>query len=600
VQVSRQAAAQAGAAVADGERGQVKTDSPTGRRPRRAGPVDRAGRDRVLDRYVLLERIGAGAFGTVWRAHDDRLHREVAVKRIARGPRESREERRRATREAVAAARLSHPAIVALYEADADDDAYYLVSELVRGASLDRLLAAGELEDREILRIGAVLSDALAHAHARGVVHRDVKPQNVIVPDEVTGGGAQAKLTDFGVALIAGDQPLTRAGDVVGTFAYMAPEQAQGRVVDARADLYSLALTIYEGLAGFNPMRGSTPALTAVLQRDPVKPLERTRPDLPRGLCQSLDRALSVDPTRRGSLADLRLALGRALSAPLPARRRRRPPPARQAPAIRLGPRRPRPLAGLAAAALVLAALATPLGPAAPVSALWAAAAAGAAVALLPRGGWLAFALAGVVWLAVSGQPGTALLVALAAAPVPLLLRGAPWLWSAPALAPVLGALGLAVSFPAVAGRCGAAWQRAALGALGIWWLALAEPLYDTRLLFGAAAGTRPRATWQGSAPDAISHALAPLISGRCLALAAVWALAAVALPWVVRGRSPMARALGAIGWAMGLVAASGLLGAQAGGPGAGTLVIGAAAAVVVATVSLPAGVGASTHPGVP
>ncbi len=552
----------------------------------------------MLDRYVLLERIGAGAFGTVWRAHDDRLHREVAVKRIARGPRESREERRRATREAVAAARLSHPAIVALYEADADDDAYYLVSELVRGPSLDRLLAAGELDDREILRIGVVLSDALAHAHTRGVVHRDVKPQNVIVPDEVTGGGAQAKLTDFGVALIAGDQPLTRAGDVVGTFAYMAPEQAQGRVVDARADLYSLALTIYEGLAGFNPMRGSTPALTAVLQRDPVKPLERTRPDLPRGLCQSLDRALSVDPARRGSLADLRLALGRGLSAPLPSRRRA--PPARQAPVGRLGPRRPRPVAGLAAAALVLGALVTPLGPAAPVSALWAAAVAGVAVVLLPRGGWLALALAGVVWLAVRGQPGTALLVAVAAAPVPLLLRGAPWLWSAPALAPLLGAFGLAAAFPAVAGRCGHAWQRAALAALGVWWTTLAEPLYGRRLLFGAPSGTGPRTAWEGSAPDAISNALAPLASGSCLALAAVWALAAVALPWVVRGRSPMARALGAIAWAMGLVAASGLVGPQAGGPGAGTLVIGAAVAVAIATVRTPAAVGASVHPGVP
>jgi hypothetical protein len=598
VQVSRQAAGDAGRAAAHGERGLVKTDSPTGRR-RRTVAVGDAGRDRVLDRYVLLERIGAGAFGTVWLAHDERLHRKVAVKRIARGTREGRDERRRATREAVAAARLSHPAIVALYEADHDDDAYYLVSELVRGESLDRLLAAGALDDREILRIGAVLADALAHAHTRGVVHRDVKPQNVIVPDEVTGGGAAAKLTDFGVALIAGDQPLTRTGDVIGTFAYMAPEQAAGRVVDARADLYSLALTIYEGLAGFNPMRGRTPALTAVLQRDPVKPLERTRPDLPRGLCQSLDRALSVDPSRRGTLADLRTALGRALATPL-ATRRRAPAPAHRPQARSLGPRRPRPLAGLGAAALVLLALATPLGPAAPVSALWAAAAAGAAVALLPRGGWLLCGLAGVVWLAARGQPGTALIVALAAAPVPLVLRGAPWLWSAPALAPLLGVVGLAAAFPAVAGRCAAAWQRAALGALGVWWLALAEPLYDKRLLLGAAAGTRPRATWEGSAPEAIGHALAPALSGSCLPLAAAWALAAVALPWAVRGRSPMARALGAIAWAMGLVAISGLLGARAGGAGAGSLVIGAAVGAAVATLRLTPGVGASTHPGVP
>ncbi len=533
----------------------------------------------MLDRYVLLERLGAGAFGTVWLAHDERLDREVAVKRIARAAREGRDERRRAAREALAAARLSHPAIVALYEAGSDEHAYYLVSEPVRGASLDELFAAGDIGDRELLRIGVVLADALAHAHTRGVVHRDVKPQNVIVPDEATAGGAPAKLTDFGVALIAGDQPLTRAGEVVGTFAYMAPEQAQGRVVDARADLYSLALTVYEGLVGFNPMRGSTPALTAMRQVDPVRPLERERTDLPRGLCSSIDRALSLDPARRGTLADLRLAFSHALSGELPGRRRRVRSPA---PAVRLtGPRRPRAVAGLAASLLVLAALATPLGPASPVSALWAAAAAGVAVTVLPRGGWLGLGLAGVSWLVVGGQPGAALLLALALAPVPLLLRSSPWLWSAPALAPAAGALGLAFAFPALAGRLvPAAWPRAALGALGFWWLALAEPLYGTRLLFGAAPGTGSRAAWEGSPPDAIAHAVLPLVTSRGLLLAGVWAAAALAVPWVSRGPSAFARALGAIGWATVLVAATGLLGGRAGAPGTGSLLVGAAAAV--------------------
>jgi hypothetical protein len=591
----------------------------------------------VLGRYVLLERLGAGAFGTVWLAHDERLHREVAVKRIARAAREGDEERRRAAREALAAARLSHPAIVALYEAAADADAYYLVSEPVRGSSLDALFATGEIGDRELLRIGMVLAEALAHAHTRGVVHRDVKPQNVIVPDEAPAGGVAAKLTDFGVALIAGDQPLTRAGEVIGTFAYMAPEQAQGRVVDARADLYSLALTIYEGLAGFNPMRGSTPALTALRQHDPVKPLERTRGDLPRSLCRSVDRALSLDPARRGTLADLRLALSSALTAgELPGRRRTvrprpRPPSGRHPPpgprpgpgpgpsprpgpgpsphhparrphpaAVRLaGPRQPRAVAALAAVAFVLAALATPLGPASPVSALWAAAAAGATVALLPRGGWLGLGLVGIGWLVVSGQSGAALLLALALAPVPSLLRRAPWLWSAPALAPVLGAIGLAVAFPALAGRCATAWQRAALGALGLWWLALAEPLYGTRLLLGPAAGTRPRAGWEGSPPDAITHALLPLLGGRGLLLAGVWALAAAAVPWVARGPSLIARALGAIAWATALVAATGVLGAQAGPPATASLLAGAAAAVGLVLVGPLGRTGGAAHSGV-
>ncbi|MEA2266762.1 MAG: eukaryotic-like serine/threonine-protein kinase, partial [Solirubrobacteraceae bacterium] len=561
--------------------------------------------------YVLLERLGAGAFGTVWLAHDERLHREVAVKRIARGPREGREDRRRAAREALAAARLSHPAIVGLYEAAADDSAYYLVSEPVRGPSLDELFAAGGPGDRELLRIGAVLADALAHAHARGVVHRDVKPQNVIVPEEVTGGGAPAKLTDFGVALIAGEQPLTRAGDVVGTFAYMAPEQAQGRVVDARADLYSLALTLYEGLAGFNPMRGSTPALTALRQGDPVKPLERSRPDLPRDLSRSIDRALSADPARRGSLVDLRRSLGAALSGDLPAhahphprgrahRRGGRAPRDRPAPPARLiGPRQPRGVAGLAAFVLVLAALATPLGPASPVSALWAAAAAGVGVGLLPRTGWIGLGATGIGWLVASGEPGAALILALAIAPVPLLLRQAPWEWSAPALGPGLGALGLAIAFPALAGRCADAWQRVALGALGAWWLTLAEPLYGTRLLFGPPPGTLSRAGWEGSVPDAITHAVLPLLGGPVLLLAGVWAAAALVMPWVVPGRAGIGRALGAIAWTTGLVAATGVLGVGAGGPGTGSVLLGAAAAVGLALARSPGRAGAPAGPGV-
>jgi hypothetical protein len=508
-------------------------------------------------------------------------------------------ERRRAAREALAAARLSHPAIVALYEAGADEHAYYLVSEAVRGPSLDALFAEGAIGDRELLRVGLVLADALAHAHTRGIVHRDVKPQNVIVPDEASAGGAAAKLTDFGVALMAGDPALTRAGEVIGTFAYMAPEQAQGRSVDARADLYSLALTVYEGLAGFNPMRGRRPASGALGRDDPVRPLERTRGDLPRGLCRSLDRALAPDPARRGSLADLRLAFSQALAGELPSRGRRRAPhPHPRAEAIRLvGPRQPRALAGLAAAALVLAALATPLGPASPVSALWAAAAAAVAAALLPRGGWLGLGLAGVSWLVIGGAAGAGLLLALALAPVPSLLRRAPWLWSAPALAPALGAVGLAVAFPALAGRCAAAWQRAALGALGYWWLALAEPLYGTRLLFGPAAGSSPRAAWAGSPPDAVTHALLPLLGSRALLLAGVWALAALLLPLAVRGASTTTRALGAIAWTTVLMAATGLLGAAAGAPGAGSLLVGGALAVGVALGRLPAR--APAHSGV-
>src|SRR5205807_4816615 len=151
-----------------------------------------------------------------------------------------------------------------------------------------------------VLQIGIALADALAHAHARGVIHRDVKPQNVLVPHEreqepltARGSPAVAKLTDFGGARLAGDDVLTRTGDVLGTLAYMAPEQSDGGEVGEAADLYSLALILYEALCGVNPVRGPTPAATARRIGRPLEPLERSRGDLPRALTRALDRALA-------------------------------------------------------------------------------------------------------------------------------------------------------------------------------------------------------------------------------------------------------------------------------------------------------------------
>ncbi len=223
--------------------------------------------DLVLGRYRLLECLGAGGFGVVWRARDELLHREVAVKRVSLGPDVDSE---RASREALASARLAHPAIVALYEACAIQDAFYLISELVHGRTLAQLIASRALSDEQVLEIGVALASALAHAHARGVIHRDIKPQNVLVPDQLeerapTSEGflGAAKLTDFGGASLAGEDVLTCTGDVLGTLAYMAPEQSEGREVGEQADLYSLALVLYEALTGANPVRGATPAATA-------------------------------------------------------------------------------------------------------------------------------------------------------------------------------------------------------------------------------------------------------------------------------------------------------------------------------------------------
>ena len=279
----------------------------------------------MLGRYRLGARLGSGGFGTVYAAVDERLDRDVAVKVIPTGGAAPE----RASREALAAARLDHPGIVAVFDAGEDDEARYLVSELVRGRTMDRLQADGELSDRDVLRLGLALSDALAHAHGRGVIHRDVKPQNVIVPDRPRSARSAAKLTDFGVAHLAGDVPLTRTGDVVGTLAYMAPEQADGQRADARADLYSLALVLYEGLAGVNPVRGGSPAATARKLGTVLPPLSRKRKDLPAELCAALDRALSPRPEDRGTLDELADELAAALTRRLRRGRHDPRPPAR-------------------------------------------------------------------------------------------------------------------------------------------------------------------------------------------------------------------------------------------------------------------------------
>jgi hypothetical protein len=298
----------------------IGPEEPT-RRPRADAPV-------VLGRYRLRRRLGTGGFATVWMAHDERLDREVAVKILPRtGVNGGRFER-----EARAAARLAHPGIVTLYEAAVDDEGAYLVSELVHGTTLDKLLAAGRLSDRDVVEIGIALCDALAHAHAHGVVHRDVKPSNVLVPDRPTTPAQIARLTDFGVARVVGGDTLTRTGDVIGTAAYMAPEQAEGLPAGPAADLFSLALVLYEALSGVNPVgRTGTSVRRAGMH---LPPLRRQRRDLPRELGRVIDLSLRPRPGERGTIDELRAALAFAaghvgdepgvVADPWPARTQRR------------------------------------------------------------------------------------------------------------------------------------------------------------------------------------------------------------------------------------------------------------------------------------
>ena len=253
----------------------------------------------VLNRFLIERRIGSGGFGVVYEAWDGRLERTVAVKAI-----ESRGAQccRRVLREAQAAARLNHPGIVTLYEMGEEDGNALLVTELVEGSTLASLSREGALSDREIGEIGADLCEALDHAHSRGVVHRDIKPQNVVVAPE---GEFRAKLMDFGIARLADGAALTAPGDVVGTLAYMSPEQAEGRSAGPEADVYSLALTLYECWSGENPNRRATPAATARAIGARSRPLRRLRPDLPRELSDAIDAALQPRPSHRPSLEEL-------------------------------------------------------------------------------------------------------------------------------------------------------------------------------------------------------------------------------------------------------------------------------------------------------
>jgi len=569
----------------------------------------------VLDRYRLERRVGSGGFGVVWSALDEKLEREVAVKVIPRedrGPADARVDR-----EALAAARLNHPGIVALYELGSDEHDHYLVSELVHGTTLASLANEGAVSDRDVARIGQAVCEALAHAHARGVIHRDVKPANVMVVAEPAAGSGFAKLTDFGIAHLATVDGLTASGDMVGTMAYMAPEQAEGRAVSGASDVYSLGLTLYELWTGTNPVRGASPAATARRVGRPLPPLAARRSDLPPQLCAAIDSAVDPNPDSRpdpaelarlleavarelseeGGLVELetldRLSLTTSRTEP----RRRRADQLRPTLVVlrRIGVRL---YAGLATGVLLLVALET-LGPTPPVSVGLLGAIAAAAVVVFPRAGWICAAGGLCVWLASpeGDRSGTALVLLLALAPIPALLPHAGRLWSAPALAPLLGLFAVAPLYVGLVSLASTAWRRAGLAAAGVLWLVVGELLTGRQLLFGVPEGARDLSAWQERAPDAVQDALWPLVSSPSLAPALVWMGFAVLLPLLLRGRFAVLDLALAAAWAIGLVFAerslAELLGAaieldRARGAVVGAM-LGALIAVTVNLVSRPA-----------
>jgi tRNA A-37 threonylcarbamoyl transferase component Bud32 len=278
---------------------------------------DRVGRV-IGGRYRLVERLGAGGFGQVWRARDETLRIDVAVKEV-RLPetltrREHAERLERAEREARNAARLrDHPNVVAVHDVVVQDGVPWTVMQLIPGRSLDdRLAAGGPLRPRDAVVVARALLSALKAAHAAGIVHRDVKPANVMLTPE-----REVVLTDFGLAMARADTSLTATGSVMGSMEYIAPERAEGRDGMPESDLFSLGATLYQAVEGFSPFRRETATATlkAVLLDDPPRPV------LAGPLTPVITGLLVKDPARRLGIEEAEALLDAAEStgfAPVP------------------------------------------------------------------------------------------------------------------------------------------------------------------------------------------------------------------------------------------------------------------------------------------
>ncbi|MGE5274466.1 MAG: protein kinase domain-containing protein [Verrucomicrobiota bacterium] len=267
----------------------------------------------IADRYELEELVGTGGMSSVYRARDRLLERNVAIKILHEHYSRDDDYVERFRREARAAAKLSHPNIVTVIDRGEADGRQFIVFEYVDGQNLKQLIAnRGRLPVRDALELGIEIGRALAFAHAQGLVHRDVKPQNVLL------GGGDVKVTDFGIARsLDVNIGLTQTGTVLGTGEYISPEQATGRRVDERTDIYSLGVVVYELLAGEPPYSGDS--FVAVAMRhvnDSVPSISHARPDVPLRVDAALQRAMAKDPDDRfQSMGDLVAELGACLGA---------------------------------------------------------------------------------------------------------------------------------------------------------------------------------------------------------------------------------------------------------------------------------------------
>jgi eukaryotic-like serine/threonine-protein kinase len=298
-----------------------------------------------LGSYEVLSLVGAGGMGEVYRARDPRLGREVAIKVLPAERMADENRRRRFVQEARAASALSHPNIVTIYEIESADGVDFIVMEYVPGKTLDAVIPRQGMRLGEVLRIAIPIADAVARAHAAGIVHRDLKPANVVV-----GSDGVVKVLDFGLAKLVSQKeagspehetgtedgsagPLSRPGNVAGTAGYMSPEQATGRKVDARSDVFSFGAMLYEVVTGRRAFAANSTAetLAAVVRDEPRAPSEVVA-GVPKELDRLIQRCLRKEPERRlQSMLDVKLELeqikeesvsGRAAAVPARSKRR--------------------------------------------------------------------------------------------------------------------------------------------------------------------------------------------------------------------------------------------------------------------------------------
>ena len=296
------------------------------------------GSELVLGRYRPLRPLGSGGSGSVWLARDEHTGLDVALKIIAREGKAAA----RAEREAAAAAHLRHPACLRAYGFARDSRHVYIAYEFVPGRTFREALRAGQLRDEVAIEACAQVCDGLAHAHSAGILHRDVKPSNVLLAD---GDHVSARVLDFGLAQMAEAETLTEQGDVPGTLAYISPERLAGREATPAADVWAVGVMLWEALVGRHPFWRGSMLETARAIEAGARPLAEFRPNLPKRLQRLVDSSLSTNPARRPRARELADALrGAASSTSVPRR-----------PALKLPPRID---AGLAVTALLAAVLA--------------------------------------------------------------------------------------------------------------------------------------------------------------------------------------------------------------------------------------------------